>query len=242
MIKDFLKNIENIANELAQQRKISLNERLESFNNEFAKEVEWGPAVNGGVGFRTRTMVGSENEKVKFRAALLPLFIGLACLSSGFFVFFKLFHLFIPTSFHGLNLFGLVRTWYLTFMFQITSGEIEKIIALIVALVFILAGGVILYLIMRPIKFESNNFRFTKGYSWARPVEIPFKDIKAIQILSEVCRGDKGRRFRSYELNLILRSKDRVTVVDHSDINEIRRSAKVISKMLSIPVWDLTST
>ncbi len=44
--------------------------------------------------------------------------------------------------------------------------------------------------------------------------------------------------FYSYELNLVLKSGDRITITDHSDQGDILREAGIIANMLGVELWD----
>ena len=66
-------------------------------------------------------------------------------------------------------------------------------------------------------------------------------DVHALQLLDEqVTSTDSDNRaseYISYELNLVLKNGKRVSVMDHGDEKEIKRSAKQLSEFLSVPVW-----
>jgi hypothetical protein len=239
VLKAFLKNIEGIVRDAAERRRISFNERLESFNDNFAKEIDWTPAVKGGVGFRTRTMVASGHHSLKFRPSLTPLALCFGALAIGLWIIFAFSNPGVPLKAYFLDFFNVVHAWYFRLFHQI---RIERILTALFGLIFVMIGSVGLYKLFRPVKFESDQRTFSRGYSFFRPTVVPFNDIKAIQILSEYCKGDKNRSYRSYEVNLVLHNKSRVTVVDHSDLSEIRRNGDALSKMLSAPLWDISKT
>ena len=62
-------------------------------------------------------------------------------------------------------------------------------------------------------------------------------DIHALQILAEYVKGNK-RSYYSYELNLVFRDGTRKHVIDHGDIESIRKDSEILSKFLNRPVWD----
>lgn len=239
MFKKFLNNIESIVREIAERKSLSFNERLETFNDPFAKEVEWEPAKNGGVGFRTRTMVTSGNETIKLRPSFPSLAISIGSLIIGFWLITISVTLNIPTIHNFSELFSVGYFVYYQVQNQIS---IEMILGVLFGLVFLILGLLCIYKLLRPVKFDRYERSFSRGYPFFRKTIVPFNDIKAIQIISEYCKGSNSSSYRSYELNLILNNKSRVTVVDHSDIYEIRRNGEEISKMLSVPVWDMTKT
>jgi hypothetical protein len=69
----------------------------------------------------------------------------------------------------------------------------------------------------------------------------PLREIRAIQVIGENCSGSKGSRYRSYEINLVLRDASRVNVIDHGNISQILLDAQQIATRLSVPMWDVSS-
>jgi hypothetical protein len=67
------------------------------------------------------------------------------------------------------------------------------------------------------------------------------RDIRAIQVIGENCSGSKGSRYRSYEINLVLRDASRVNVIDHGNLSQILLDAQQISARLRVPIWDVSS-
>ena len=143
----------------------------------------------------------------------------------------------ISARHYVFDFFGAIRSMVYQLLNQ---TNIAKISVTLFGLVFVTIGLVCLYKLLRPVKFDSFSRSFAKGYPVFRRSLVSFDDIQAIQILSEHCRGTKSNSFTSYELNLVLKNKSRVTVVDHSDVSEIRKGGEALSKMLSVPVWDIT--
>jgi hypothetical protein len=47
-------------------------------------------------------------------------------------------------------------------------------------------------------------------------------------------------RYRSHELNVILRDARRLNVIDHGDLEIVRRDAGQLARFLQVPVWDKT--
>jgi hypothetical protein len=90
--------------------------------------------------------------------------------------------------------------------------------------------------------------------------KVDLKEAYALQILEEVVYtrrsgpgnssgpGKKGtymlagdqQKYLSYELNLILKDRSRINIVDHGDLNDIRESAQKLADRLHIEVWDGT--
>ena len=244
MIEDFLSKIKNAVKELEELRRVSFNEKLDAFGSGFAKEVSWAPATRGGVGFRTRTMKQSGDQTIRFRPSSIALAISAGSTAFGLWLIARFVTPGISAEYYFLNFFGVIRAVYDRLAHQV---DIAKISVTLFGLVFMTMGLVSLYKLLRPVRFDRFSRTFAKGYSFVRETSVSFNDIEAIQILSEHCRGAKNNSnnsnsFTSYELNLVLKNKSRLTVVDHADVSEIRRNADVLSNMLSVPVWDITKT
>ena len=113
--------------------------------------------------------------------------------------------------------------------------------------VFATVGGCLLYFGTKPIVFDKVRGVFWKGRK--KPGEVfdrrslknftGLEVVHALQIISEYCRGSKSSYY-SYELNLVLKDGKRINVVDHGSIRKLREDAEILSKFLSIPVWDAT--
>ncbi|MCB0639092.1 MAG: hypothetical protein KDC54_20825, partial [Lewinella sp.] len=82
--------------------------------------------------------------------------------------------------------------------------------------------------------------RFRSRGHWLPQLrDVPFIEIHAIQLLRERVRS-KNSRYFSYELNLVLRNGERLALMDHSKQDAIREDAQLLSRTLSVPLWDAT--
>ena len=239
MIKTLLANIQKIAREAAERNRTAFDERLDAFNDDFAKELEWGPATRGGVGFRTRTMVTPGNQTIQFRPSLASFSISTGSVAIGFWLIARFVMPGISAQHYFYDPFGVIRALYYQLQHQISIGKIS---VTLFGLVFVVIGLISLYKLFRPVKFDGFKKTFSKGYPFFHRTLVAFDEIKAIQILSENCKDTKNNSFISYELNLVLKNKSRITVIDHSDVSEIRRNGNELSKMMFVPVWDITRT
>jgi hypothetical protein len=107
------------------------------------------------------------------------------------------------------------------------------------------AAGYYLYIsLSKPRVFDRAAWYF---YKWKPTNEVwmidindkkltSLNDIYAIQLLSESCSWSESS-YCSYEINLVLKDKSRVNVMDHGDLNVIRNDAKTIWNFLWVPVW-----
>ncbi|WP_179344833.1 hypothetical protein [Winogradskyella ursingii] len=79
------------------------------------------------------------------------------------------------------------------------------------------------------------------------PVQLAYKkyaleDIIAIQILGEELIGiERNSKRRSFELNLVLKSLDRIHVIDHNNLEGMLDDAKLLGEYLNIPIWHAKS-
>lgn len=65
-------------------------------------------------------------------------------------------------------------------------------------------------------------------------------NVYAVQIISKIVKT-KNSRYRSYELNLVLKNGNRVYLIDHANQKSIRNDAIIVSRFLNdIPIWDIT--
>lgn len=61
------------------------------------------------------------------------------------------------------------------------------------------------------------------------------KDIKALQIVKEKVKT-QNNHFYSYEINLVLNGGNRINVVDHANLSEIKGQAEELSRFLDVPI------
>ena len=65
----------------------------------------------------------------------------------------------------------------------------------------------------------------------------PFSQIIGLQLLTEECRGSKGSRFLSHELNLVLEDGKRINIIDHGGWENIKKDAEELAEKLDLPLW-----
>ncbi len=191
-----------------------------------AIKTEWTPLKGGGANFCTRKLVQVSPLRYEFRAALgaigffmIFLVAGLGVLCIAVSEFIKAGNHFTGTVFF-LGVFGIV---------------------------FSLAGGLMLYFGTRPIVFDKQYNCFWKGkipadellYATANELLMPFKEIYAIQLISEYLSDSDGSYY-SYEMNLVSEEGVRTNVVDHGNLEKIIEDANTLSEFLDVPVWDGT--
>ena len=108
-----------------------------------------------------------------------------------------------------------------------------KIHVLLFGILMVVVGIIAFIRGIDPIVFDAKHKLFYKGNPQSPSKTIPFDDIYAIQIVD--CYGDSP-----LELNLVLKNKERFNVVSHPDKKAIIEDADVLSKFLSIPIWNFS--
>jgi len=193
------------------------------FNDPIAIETAWTPLKGGGASFKTHKLVAKHTDRIEFKASVTAI------------IFFLVF-----------IIFGIIILVVFLFNFK---GEIgfksEIIIPVLVAGCFSGLGVFMFYYFTTPIIFDRNTGYFWRGrktpkeaYNIDQIKDIAnFKDIHAIQLISEYCSGNKSSYY-SYELNLVLKNAKRINVIDHGNEVEMRNDANTLSAFINVPIWD----
>ncbi len=195
-----------------------------AIDDAMASEVDWKPLNKGGTSFGTHRVKVVESARLEIRPTLMA-------------------HIF-PMIFIAGGAISVAT-------FLAAAGSYESIdfqknwLWLLIGSVFSIVG-IVLYFKLT----EKKNFDLEAGYYWSgdkspREVFDPNRgsgyvqliEIHAIQLLKELVRDNDGS-FKSYELNLILKDKTRINVIDHGGLQSIRKDAETIGKFLGVPVWD----
>jgi hypothetical protein len=71
---------------------------------------------------------------------------------------------------------------------------------------------------------------------------VPFSSIHALQLLREKVSGSDDADFDSYELNVVLTNGERINVVDHAGVVQLRADAQRLSALVGCKVWDTTAS
>lgn len=200
---------------------------LSQFNDDpVALKTQWVPLKGGGSSFKTHKLVNENPNRVSFKAGIGSIIFGMV---------FTLIGVAVPA---------------VIIVTSLKAGkelmEFSNIIPLIIGLVFTTVGISIIYMFSKPVVFDKIAGYFWKGrktpdrYSGQTPKSaVRLSDIHAFQLITEHVRGSE-RSFYSYELNLVLKDGSRHNVMDHGNIDELRRDAETLSKFMNKPVWDLT--
>lgn len=94
-----------------------------------------------------------------------------------------------------------------------------------------------------PHGFDKASNRYYRGFKSIQTkmsVDISLKTIVALQLIGETISDEDGS-FKSFELNIILNNKERLNVMDHSNLRGIINDAETLSEFLNIPIWHAES-
>lgn len=183
------------------------------FNDEVALAVSWMPLVGGGTSFCTHRLTItkglSSSSTLAFKATFL---VYLNC------------SLFIVG---GL-------TWLFAVAIPNTqSGQTLDAIAPLIPVGFLAFGIWSLWSTNRQVSaFDFSLGQFTKGSDRYR-----LEEVHSLQLIREYVGGNK-RSYYSYELNIVFHSANRLNIVDHGSLRNIREDASKLGHYLQVPIWD----
>lgn len=210
---------------------------VNSLDDEVAKEVSFSPMVHGGSNFLTHKLKIKTQYYCRFKPTTL-LYL--------FFASFVVLGIVLPAIFLP-QFIGSQEPAGMEEMSYSVSGNFMYIPIIISGgLFFIAVGSFLLYKFGNPRTFDILNGCYYKGWIFSRAEKVPIKDIYAIQVLKEYCnhRNNLNRTSResnpffSYEINLVLKNKERVNVIDHGNREQIKKDAGKIAGFLNVPLWD----
>lgn len=121
---------------------------------------------------------------------------------------------------------------------------------IVFSLIFIAPAWLLFYFLFRSYIFDFQNWYFYDTRLTKKLFElveqekykdkiIPIREIQALQIVSERVHG-KNTSYTSYELNMILKDSGRINIIDHWNLEEIRKNADELANKLWVKVYDLT--
>ncbi|MEM9604905.1 MAG: hypothetical protein AAGA11_18725 [Pseudomonadota bacterium] len=196
------------------------------FNDPLAEQVAWGPLEEGGAPFRTHYYKAVNSNRIEFRAT------GRSNLFAGLFVILGVF----------------VGLMYLSAVLApgIVSADLGQNMVGLISLVFFGAALGMLYIDHEPIVFDKERGWYWKGRRGPHRVAsldelescAELAEVHALQLVAETLQR-RRRWFLSFELNLVLKSGERVNVVDHGDLDTLRYDTKRLADFLGVPVWDV---
>jgi len=134
--------------------------------------------------------------------------------------------------------------------FRLTKGEFFqwKTAVILLFCAILSAGGVYLYIWRtKLIVFDIGRGVFWKGKSSYEAVDwsdlkyfCRLEDIHALQVIPVFhMRSSGSGAYYSYELNLVLKNGQRISVINHGDRDKLVRDTATIATFIGKPVWDV---
>jgi len=188
------------------------------FNDPLALRIDWTPAKKGGTNIEIQRLEPNESGGMHFVAAPMTLVMGWMCLLLGVVTIAAMGPFSIEDGIPTLNLYK------------------KPLIALCGGLAFIAIGKWTLHVANLRNEFNTISGHYIQGKQ--QPLRL--SEIHALQLLGERVRGYE-HWFNSYELNLVLRSGQRINVVDHGNLDRLYSDAKNLARLLDKPLWDVTA-
>lgn len=208
---------------IADKERIPVTVDTARFEDPLTEIVDWTPLITGGTNMTTHRLKRLSHQRISF--VVTP--------KSMLFPFtFVLLGVLLPTMFYLGN-----RTEATAFVVSCLMG-----------LLFVAAGIFVLFHWCVPRIFDKNYHYYWRGFR--KPTDDPYRDksapldeIYALQVIKEQCisrsrNGGTRRTYFSYELNLVLKTGDRLNVTDHGGYEALRKDAQVLSEFLGCPLWD----
>ena len=201
--------------------------KIASFDDDLASRTDWERIKRRGSNIKTYYAVVVNTSLLRFKKSFFMLIFPWLLMIGGLVLFFFLNGKSFDVSHYSFD-------------------NDDQIMKIVVPGILFLAGLIRLLLFSKYIQFDKQTGYYSKGFRKRKdkyPQEgknrVHLDRIYAIQIVSKIVRNSK-RRFRSYELNLVLKDNSRVNVIDHSNQTSIRNDAELLSRFLKVPVWDIT--
>jgi hypothetical protein len=227
------KRLLSLFERIGKSNRNTIADKIESFNDPFAKKIEWSSIAWLRVCYRNRKLLKTQNGSILFIPSVAAVLFPMPFIIMGGFLLWK-FSLLHPTIdavvLHPIN----TIRHYIHLLPRLLSSNM--VWGHLFGLVFLLMGLSILFYSLRPIVFNKTNRRYSKGY-WSKKA-VSFNDIHAIQIITNAGNGPDSPTI--YELNLALRNKNRIHVFGHPNQKAIIKDAAELSQILFVPVWDIT--
>jgi len=196
-----------------------------AFGDPVALETDWVPLVGGGANFQTHRLVKTQPNELRMKPTI------------GTFLFGGLF-----------VLLGVGLSIAFTIGFYNESDPSKRyglLIPVAVGLLFAGIGGYLLKTMGSGMIFDKTRGTLMKGGKpvciesgeGVREKEVQLSSVHALQILKELCSGDKST-YWSYELNLVFHDGERVNVMDHGSYPKVKEDSELLGRFLGVPVWD----
>ncbi|WP_153307605.1 hypothetical protein [Desulfospira joergensenii] len=218
---------------ISERNQKAFADKIESFNDPLAKEIEWDSITQVHCGFLNRKLLKTKNNSIFFIPSITAVLFHMGLIIMGGYVMWE-FSLLRPTI-DTIVLYPISTIQnYIHFLPKLLSSS--KVWGHLFGYVFFFMGLLGLCYSLRPIVFNTDKRLYSKGFLYTEKVS--FDEIHAIQIISEIGREPEDSII--YELNLVLKNKKRINVFGHPEKKTIVKDATELSQILSVPVWDMT--
>ena len=256
-LRDFLQNIFHSFQPKGPPRSVPSQWQHDAI----AKKTGWDPHVKGGINSRSHKLVESGQDQLRIKATAC-----FSCCTGCFAIPFGLMLFGVgAAAFSNLSEYGGALWGSLMGICCLVLGSLLVLGALLV--IFGLSGDTVicrqqgclwkrgLYGAQRLVDKDSSLAK--AGHDRKMPLE----EVYAVQLLSEFVSPDKFESYmimsdsddtirerniameqaqhHSYELNLVLRTGERITVMDQNNQEGIKEAGHKIGQFLGIHVWDL---
>ena len=194
-------------------------------NDPLALQIAWAPVNCGGANFRTHRLVTVHPYRMEFRPTAGLLMFGVFFIFMGSCAFGAPMGLLFKTG-----------TW---------SSALIAVLPMLIGIVFMLVGVAVIRNGNAPIVIDKEEKAVWKGKKSPREVfnvselkvYAEIKNIYALQLISERCRGSKSS-YTSYEMNLVLKNDKRINLVDHGNRQKLIADAQIVAEFLGVPLWN----
>lgn len=193
---------------------------LEQFNDPVAMSCGWSELKANPANFTTHMIFKKNDGSLIYKPTIKVKIFGSAFIMMGI---------------------GLLYTYFISL--------VPRLIILVIGLVFLIVGLIIIIQNMTPLGFDSKKriyYRGNKSKKSSKNINSenaqPFTDIHAIQLITKVGEisdnESQAKYFYIYELNLVLNNSNRIYVMAYVNPQQALSDAKLISKLLDIPIWN----
>ncbi len=229
-IKTFIEDIQKKA--LEKQEKLS--NYLNSIDDEIVKNSSFLPLKRGWTNIKSHDLIIENNWNYLFQVKWFFPILFLAMFSVPIIMTLII----IGSELYNTN-------------FQIHSDMVGEFLwPILISIIFLFPAWILFYFLYRSYLFDFQNwyfydtiytqklFEFLRDEKYKNKI-ISLKEIQALQIISERMHG-KNTTYTSYELNMILKNSSRVNIIDHWNLEEIRKNASELANKLWVKVYDIT--
>lgn len=233
---------------------------LDQFDDPIALNAQWTPFANDTIASYVK-LETVDNGRLEFRPILAHLlinafiiFVGIYAIITFFIPMAQTLYQLSAVDFSTLDIPPITLDLFLsnpTYIFVLFFGLIMLSTFIRIPIAYCTTLGRFIYVLWfkTPIIDQHNGYIW-KGRPWSNEMINPydtnkkvvdFQEIYAIQLLP-VMKKTKGRNQHKrlfYQLNLVLHSAERYGLALYANPSDIRKEAKILAKVLNVPVWDV---